>query len=418
MFSWPSKNLVALVAIQASSAIMPILVIPYTLVVVGPENFANIALAETIAMVVVAIVLYSFEVDGVRQIVGVDRVRDSKQLSEIYSSILSVRLLLFALAAPVAVIFAWCINPELLPLLGIWLLLPLSYAFQPSWLCQGLEDNVALAVSMVAARLATVFVLFLYLDEKNFYLVPLVVAGMLFVGSIVSMVFATNKHGIRFKIVSVPKLIELIAAGRSLFAANFSVIFYRDINVLILGVCGSSSEAIASYAFAEKIVKMVQAAIRPINQYYLPRAMRMIADITDPSCRVCSKLLKLTYPQLLVVTLIVFAGWASIFFVDYESLAVKGGVIYRDIVPLVAIMSLAVFAGVVNYMLGMIGLSGLGASKYFLGAVFCVALVNLLITSIAVSYFDELGAAISFVFAEVVLFVLIIAKYVWRRRQC
>ncbi|OYQ39026.1 hypothetical protein CHU94_16565 [Rhodoferax sp. TH121] len=411
-----AKNLVALTAIQASNAALPLLIFPYVLAVVGADLYANIVLTEAIAMLVVAVVLYSFEIDGVRQVVGLDVSSDGGRISRVFSGILGIRMLLFLMTSPIALFLAWAIDPQLLPLMICWLLLPLSYVLQPGWLCQGLQDNAFLAVTVVGARLTAVVILFFFLDKGNYLLVPLAVAGFFLVGVVLALIYSMRRFRIHVEWLTWVELSQMLSSGKYMFASNLSVAFYRDVNVLILGGLGGSSEAIASYSMAEKIIKMAQAAIRPINQVYLPKVLFLTKGVMYPSRVMLGKIMALTWPQVAILASVFFG--AAIFYGCAESrlswlqrLENRGEILF-----LVSVMTFAAFAGVANYMLGMVGLSSLGASKFFFRAVLFVGVCNLAMASLAILLFAQLGAAISFVVAEMLLFGLVVTKYARERK--
>lgn len=410
-----SKNLIALTAVQASNALFPLLVFPYALAVLGSDGYANVVVTETIAMFVVAVVLYSFEVDGVRRVIELEGERDRRNMSRILSGIVGARLLLFLISSPLALIVAWGINPALLPLMGCWLLLPLGYAFLPGWLCQGLEDNVFIATIIVSVRLVAVAILFVYLDAEAALLVPLVSGGLFLAASVLALVQVMRRYGIGIECPSWKDVRKLLISGKYLFAANLSVAFCRDINVLVLGIMASASEQVASYSMAEKIVKMLQAALRPVSQIFLPRLFRIIKEEKEVSRRVLKRIMALTWPQLAMLA-VFFIGGGVVYVVAGDELPLLQRMNNRDeILMLVLIMSPAAFAGAANYTLGLVGLSGLGVSNYFFRAVFCVGVANLVIVSLAINYFGQQGAAVSFVVSEAILLVAVIVKYFERR---
>src|SRR6188768_1213640 len=63
-------NLIALTAIQAANALVPVLVFPFALVQLGSEAFTSLAVAEALSVIVLTAVLYSFEVEGVGRVIA------------------------------------------------------------------------------------------------------------------------------------------------------------------------------------------------------------------------------------------------------------------------------------------------------------------------------------------------------------
>ncbi len=61
-------NLAALTVIQGSNALIPLLIVPFAIATVGAGAYAQVAITEAISALVLAAVLYSFDVDGVARL--------------------------------------------------------------------------------------------------------------------------------------------------------------------------------------------------------------------------------------------------------------------------------------------------------------------------------------------------------------
>jgi O-antigen/teichoic acid export membrane protein len=409
------KNLVALGAIQAANAILPLLIFPYALIVVGADQFANIVLAESIAVFLAIVVLYNFEIEGVAKVVGLDAQRDRHLISRVFSSVLYVRLLLFFCLVPVALFVAWMINSELVWLVLCWLMIPLGYAIQTNWLCQGMERNGSIAVAALTTRLLAVAILVMSLNEGNAIIVPLVVASMFLMAAVISLIYAIWRLNVRFMKVPISELWQMIIAGKNVFFANLTVGFYRDANVLILGGLGAGGSTIAAYSMAEKFVKMIQATIRPFNQLFFPRIISLTMKFGTPDSRLLRSLLSYVWPQLGVLLLLLTTLTASALVArDVFGLSLETA---GDIAPLFFVMSLAAFAGVANFMLGMAGLTGLGDTQYLLRVTALVGFANVLIVFGLAYLYGGMGAAIGFVLAEMMMLALIGRRYLQDRRD-
>ena len=135
----------ALAAIQSSNALVPVLVFPFALKVLGAGPYALIALGEAVSNAVLACVLYSFEVEGVSRISGLELAADRQKISALYSSVFYARLLIFIGAALLVLCGLSVFNQRLMPIAALWFMVPLGYVFHAFWLFQGLEDNTPAA---------------------------------------------------------------------------------------------------------------------------------------------------------------------------------------------------------------------------------------------------------------------------------
>jgi PST family polysaccharide transporter len=83
----------------------------------------------------------------------------------------------------------------------------------------------------------------------------------------------------------------------------------------------------------------------------------------------------------------------------------------EHIVNLITIMSFAILFGIANFMFGTVGLNTLGFHRYYALAISAAGVVSFL-TSVTLSYFfSDVGASVSFVMGEVLLFTFFYSKY-------
>jgi O-antigen/teichoic acid export membrane protein len=407
-------NLTALAAIQISNAVLPLAIFPYTFAVLGADIYSKIVLSETLALFLVAIVLYSFEVDGVSEIAGLrPEHRNVEKISIIFSSIIYLRLMLFICSAPLVILIALFIDSQLLVLVACWLLVPLSYALQPNWLYQGLEWNAPVAILAVVSRVAAVAIIFTSLgsDSNSYFLVPLAIGSMYLLSSICTLVYAMRNLGIRLVKVPSSKLRAMLWSGKEVFMGNVSVILYRDANVLVLTLMGIPASGITAYSLAEKLVKAIQASIRPLNQLFFPEAIRLSQLARVPSRLIFGQLLRITLPQLAALAILLIALAATYRTVELRIPFAPSFENIEDIALLIGTMSAATFIGVSNFMFGSAGLNALGERRYFLMAILGTGLINIACSVLLVSFLNEFGAAISFVLAEALLLSFIVRKY-------
>lgn len=405
-------NLTALATIQISNAVLPLVIFPFALGVIGSDLYAKVVLSEALSLFLLAIVLYSFEVDGVLQVVGLDPKVDAKKISHIFSGITYLRLSLFICCAPIFILVALLIDKQMVVLALFWALVPLSYAIQPNWLYQGLERNTPVAIITVLSRICILFVVLNALAGPTDYLVvPIAIGGFYLLGSICSLLYAMHQFGIRFVSVSATQLRQMLWSGKDVFLGNLSVTLYRDVNVIILSAMGSLGAGIAAYSMAEKLVKAIQASIRPLNQLFFPRAIRVARAAGSPGRPVFHALLKLTLPQLAVLAVLVL-----VLVLGYITIGTNITWVQRIenadyVASLVLLMSAGTFFGVSNFMFGSAGLNALGERRYLFFAILSTGLISLAISTLLVSVAGPLGAAISFVLAEIILLAIIARRY-------
>nr|WP_255459361.1 MULTISPECIES: oligosaccharide flippase family protein [unclassified Cupriavidus] len=407
-----TRNLLSLVMIQGSNAALPLLVFPYVLGVVGAQHYADIVVTEAFSVLLITVILYSFEIDGVAAVTGLRPERDRAQLSKIFSRILVLRMTLFTVAAPMLVAGLSLFRPELTHIAAWWMLIPLSYALQPTWLYQGLQANGIPAVCTLLSRaVAVVLILLLVKRPDDFLLVPAIMGVMYALGSVAMLAFAMAGLGIRPTRVRWGELMQMIRAGKEIFLGNVGVALYRDSNVLLLGFLGLHGAPIAAYSLAEKTTKAVQAVIRPLNQLFFPKAVLVTQAANSPNRDVFVRLLRLTWPQLGALVTIWLALMAAVPILRQHVPAIGQIQELDQVMLFMSLMALGTLFGVCNFMFGSAGLNTLGQKRALLGGILFAAVVSVIATATLGGVYGAIGAAISFTLSEGVLFATIARKY-------
>lgn len=398
---------------QGANAALPLVLFPFLLGIVGEHNYSKLVITEALQVYLLAAVLYSFEIDGVGGVANLDIRKDAARIGEMLAGIVVARSVLFLIFAPLMWSIAWFIDPELiLPALG-WSLVPLSYAIQPNWLFQGLRKNEVAAVVTIVTRCLVVLITILVVHNSSRYvLVPVIIGSVYLLGALLALAYAFLSLKIDFSWPRASYLYEIIVNGWYIFLGNLGVVVYRESNVLILAAIGASSPVIATYSLAEKLVKALQAVIRPLNQHFMPHAMKL-AQEKESRTTIMIGLLKLTAPQILALFAVVLSTYLV-----YPWAHSHIGFISRirnldEVVAVIGVMCIGAFFGVANFMLGSAGLNAMGERKFFFFSIIVAGLVGATTCAFAGAYWGVYGAASAFVLSEATLQVLILSKYLF-----
>lgn len=405
-------NVLCLTAIQASNAALPLIVFPFALGAVGDLYYSKLVVSEAMVVFLLAVVLYSFEIDGVAGVVGADPKTDRLKLSTMLCGVVITRLLLFCSFLPVLVAIAWFMDKQLvLPVLA-WSLVTLSYAVQPNWFFQGLGQNAVVAIVAVVTRGCAVAGTMLLVDDPSKYMrVPLCIGISYLVGAIVVLAYAFVKYRLAFRWPGLTHLRSSLVNGRYIFFGNLGVALYRDANVLVLASLGSTSSVISAYSLAEKLVKSIQAAIRPLNQHFFPLAMKIAQEKGVPRRSVWLGLFRLTLPQLAALSCVVVVLYAMYPWARVHISIVRNIANLDEVLPILGIMCIGALFGVANFMFGSAGMNAMGEQSYLFSAILLAGVIGVVTCAIAGHYLGAYGAAIAFVAAEGSLQIAILRKY-------
>jgi PST family polysaccharide transporter len=406
-------NWMSLVAIQAANAVTPLIIFPFALSSLGPSAYAALATTEAIAILVIAVTLYSFEIDGPARIIQFDIEHDKAAIELVYSEVFYARLVLFALSSTSAVVLTWLIADLTLTLfLAAWMLLPLSYAFQPNWLFQAIEKNVALAAIVVLSRIASVvLVTFFVVNTHDALLIPLIIGICYLLAALSSLVYVRIKLQMQLQSPFRIRIGSVLQHGRDIFIGNLAVTLYRDVNTLLLSIIGVGSSFVSIYSLAEKITKGIQAAMRPLTQLFFPKILRALAHQPAADIKALRLLYPLLFPQLVFLCLSVITVFMCWIYLVPGKFKLERWPLHGYILDLCILMLPAAFFGIINFVLGSAGLNFLGHKRYMRNAIVVVGVLNVVGCLILIKGMGAAGAAAGFSLAECVLLILIISKY-------
>lgn len=388
---------------QGGNALFPLLLMPWLLVTLGSDDFSRLVLAEVVAFYILTLSLYSFDVTQLRAVATAFQSDDKRELARIFYSVTLARFSLFALAGLVLWIVVYYTGLEQIFL--VWLFFPLGLILQHNYFFLGCAQNKLLALVVFICRCCALFLLFWLHSQQQLTLqsASLIAAGSYLLSGIVASVVLIC----RLPFIGLPHITSVMALLRSgtvVFSGNMAVTLYRNSNVLVLGLF-ASPYAVSVYAIAEKYIRMFQALARPLNDHYFAKIAARLdqAAIQDSFAAIRQS----TRPQLLFLF---FSGMTLCIIAAGLFLSGQLPIGVTDVVVLLVIMSAAVLFGVVNFMYGVVGLNNLGYDHYMTKSLVLVGCLSLVICCLAVFIAQQYGAAFAFVFAEMLLSILIFIK--------
>jgi len=407
-----SLNLLSLTVIQGANSVLPLVVFPYTLKVVGSEFYAKLAISEAIMFVAFTFVLYSFEITGVFEIARLKDKFNSDELSKIFTKILISRLFIFFICILILLLTRHFWDTQLFKLILYWLLFPLSYILQSNYFFQGIEENIFLACSVVFSRILTISYIFKYVNKtEDVYLVPLIIGLTYLAGSIATFIYAICKFKLYVSRVSVSAIKNVFYGGKEIFFGNVSVLMFKDSNVLMLGMFLNDPVLISAYSVAEKLIKSLQAMLRPLNQFFFPKAIKLIAEVTLPNKKSFLLLSKITVSQILLSIIMIIIFMIIFSFFEGKILLLKNFPNIETVKHLSFIMIFSITIGVSNFMYGSVGLNYLNSKQYFAKSIFITGIIGIFLSALLINMYQAVGAAVSFVLTETILFVMVMNKY-------
>lgn len=273
-----AKNAASLYAIQFANYIVPLIMVPYLVRVLGPAGYGSVAFAQGFINYLMLFIDYGFDWSATRKLSVLRENREAVNQTALHVwaakgllSLLSFGVLLLLLAiVPKLREVAWL----LLALYG----LVLGNVLFPTWLFQGMERMVAISVINLGMKLSILAGVFLLVHRPEHLLVY---AGLMGGGSVgaglAGMVVAARMFHLKPMGVSWRGIWETMREGWVLFLSKGSVSLYTAGNSFILGMLANLT-VVGYYSAAEKIVKAILGLLGPLSQAAYPRFSKLASE--------------------------------------------------------------------------------------------------------------------------------------------
>jgi PST family polysaccharide transporter len=388
------SNFFSLSVVQFANYMAPLITLPYLFRVLGPANYGLVELARVITVYFLMLTDYSFSLSATREI-SVRR-DDPRRISEIFSAVLVLRLLLVILSAVMlsAGVFAL---PKLRAhwpvyflsfghVIGMWLF--------PVWLFQGLERMKHIATLNVAAKTLVIVGIFVFIRDADDYLyVPLLQSsGAVFVG-LAGLILAVRSFGVRFRRPPVAVLKREFLDGWHLFISKMATTMYTTSNTVILGLF-TDYTYVGYYAAGDKIVRAVHGLQLPLYQAIFPHIGRLASQSRQAALAYAGRIVRLVSIVTLPMSIGLFLG------APYITRAVQGQPSAEG-TAVIRILSFLPFIIGLSNILGIQIMVNFGLQKTLTKILIAAGVLNIVIALLLVVPLKHVGVATAALVAEV-----------------
>ncbi len=264
------QNILSLSFLQVSNYIIPLIILPYLIRVIGVEKYGLIVFAQAVMQYFVILTDYGFNLSATREI---SASRDEiTKVSEIFWSVSIIKFVLTLLAFGILILLI-----SLTTKFGDNTIL-YYYTFGivignllfPVWLFQGLEKMKHSTVLYLIGKIFYLITLFVFVREASDYLnAPLLYSAGLVLSGLIALVMIFAKFRLRFVAPSFSTIKFYFKDSTQFFLSQVSVSLYTTLNTVVLGFF-TTNEIVGFYAAAEKIFIAMRSAMAPIARAVYP----------------------------------------------------------------------------------------------------------------------------------------------------
>ncbi len=266
------KNYIALLLIQGTNFILPLITLPYLVRTLGVEKYGLVMIAQSLAVFFTIVVDFGFNISATREVSLLKE--NKKKLSQLYWNVFFVKIALLLISFFLLLFLTISIHKfkadPMIYLLSF--LVVVGQAFFPTWFFQGIEKMKVITIIHVLAKIIfTVSIFVFVLSPQDYKYVPIsnglgfILTG--FAGFLFSLKY------VNFVTPSIRQTREFFKESSSIFVSNFAVSLYTSSNTFVLGMFGGDVIA-GVYASSEKLVIALKSIYTPLYQAIFPNLAR------------------------------------------------------------------------------------------------------------------------------------------------
>ena len=399
-------DIVFLMAMQGLNYLMPLLVFPYLMLVLGAEKFGYIGFSSAVVQYMMLFVDFGFNFSATKRIVAVRG--DSTEINKIFTSTLYAKIILLAISYTVLILIS------LVPKFAIyrstmWVmsLMAIGNTVSFVWLFQGLGKIRMISIFTMIAKLSILPLTFVFVKTAEDFLKAAFLQSFVMIFAAIITVFYIFKNKMAEIVkVTVKNVKEETKESFPLFVATFCSAVYVSLFVVILGYFSSAQE-VGKYAAAEKVIRVLCYIV------FTPTIMAFYPKISELSKHSRSEAISLIRKILIVVTFLMIVLFFVLFLFSGELMQFLG----KDyagmdsLFKVMAIIPLFIAVGGVCGQLGLLALGDNSDKKRFQQVYFVAAVVALISVFVLTFFYQSLGAAVALLITELVVCVLMVYNY-------
>jgi polysaccharide transporter, PST family len=398
----------SLSAVQMVNYLVPLVVVPLVLRVIGVERFGTVTFMQSVAMILAGLCDYGFNISATRDI-SINR-NDIRKLSEVFTRVLSTKLFLFLVAAGLMYVLHLLFSARFgagLMVISV-LAIVLGNVLLPVWFFLGVEKMRYLTYLNTASKLVyLLLVILLVRKPEDDYLILLLFGLSTAVFALVGLWLIRRQFKVIFEVVTPGILWLELKSGRPLFLSNLSTTSIINVNTFVLGLFVQGT-TLGFFGVAEKIILAMIQLLSTFSQATFP-AICNLTTRDDFTVAVKDFFKKHYLPFMLFMPMITL----GIVYFSAPVIQLMVGEPAPEAAFYLKILSIVPLLIMLNIPANQL-LLALGHNRIYQNIFLLVALFNLILNVIGAKYYGAIGTAFAMILTHVVLTSGLYAGY---RRQ-
>jgi len=264
------ENFSYLSFLQIFQLLIPLLIYPYLISVVGSELYGKVIFSQTLIGYCIVFMKYGFDMYATSQIAI--NVKNKNKLGEIVTSVLFIRLFFLIISFLVLYIsIEFSVELQNLKLILLYAFgLCIGEFLFPIWFFLGIEKMKFIAIINILNKIIFLITVFVFIKSKQDYIfIPLLFSLSSVFSGIISLVLVFTRFDIQIVKVSFVEIFDYLKKSTTYFVNSLSIILVEKTNVIILGSFVGMQE-VAYYDLANKIIQLAKTPFTILSNVLFP----------------------------------------------------------------------------------------------------------------------------------------------------
>jgi PST family polysaccharide transporter len=332
------ENLSYLSLLQLFTLLVPFIVYPYVIRIVGAEYYGAVVFAQSIMAYFSLMIECGFNMSSVKRIS--ERVSDIEKISEIVSTVLLLKFFIWLICIAILIVLMLTV-PEIRDnkLLYLFTFTITFHDFLfPQFFFQGTEKMKYITIINISIRTLFLIAVFFVIKEPTDYLkIPLLNGIGAFLGGLVGLYIIFAKEKVRFIFPSFGAMLLHLKESVVIFSTKLSY-YLRDKTAIVLIGALFSKTIVAYFDLAIKLANVFMKIYSSIPQAILPRLTQ------SKSVSFAKQIFRLTLISgfIYAIGITLFSKYIVLFLAGNEMMPAQ---------PFVMLMSITCIFSTLNFLL-------------------------------------------------------------------
>ncbi len=395
-----TKNSFFYLIYNVLNVVFPFITGVYVSHILLPQAIGNVETARNLVQYFVIFSFLGIPTYGLKVIAK--NKKDKNELNKTYTELLIINFISTIIFSITYLVLILCVDNYrndlcLYLIVGVSIIINI---FNNSWLFEGLEEFKYISIRNLIFKIISFVLLIILVKNQNDYLKYAFITVIGTVGNYILNIVYARKY-VKFRISKSINLKRHLKSIIYLVIVNLAIEIYTLVDVTMLSwMC--NKENVAFYSYGSKIYKIL---IQLINTFTIVMVPRIALYYKEKDYKKFNDVISKTFKVICLIAIPIIVG---LFFTsDYLICKIYGDAYIKSSYVL-KVLSLILFIAPTGYLLGSRIMLVTDNEKKMIIPVICGAIVNIIMNSILIRIYQEIGAAIASAISEIIVMTVYI----------